>query len=481
MTVVAPARSDRVAGTLVGLAAGDALGAGYEFGPPTQDPEMVGGGLGSWAPGEWTDDTQMAICVAEVAATGDLDRMAVGEGFLDWFRSGPTDVGNQPGAVLGGAKAGMDLPDLAAAHLRAHPGEPAGNGSLVRTAPVALAHLGDDEAIAGAARAVSGLTHADSLAEEACVLWCIGIDRAVREGRLDGVRDGLTVLPPGRRGFWEACLDEAESAPPEAFDDNGFVVRALQAAHAAIHHTPAPPERPCVQFAEALRTAVRVGDDTDSVAAIAGSLLGAAWGASAVPMAWRAALHGWPGYRIPDLVRLALLSAQGGRDDEVGWPSAPSLLPWYRKRWDPSGIAQALAEDPGMVVGDVGALCVLPEEIDVVVSLCRVGRQDVPPGTAAHAVRLSDDTGPENPNLEFILTDVAAQLCRWRDQGRRVFVHCVRAESRTPTVAAAYLAERLGLSGDQALARVRRVLPKAAPNHGFSTALERLWPTEGRG
>ena len=70
---------ERAAGSLLGLAAGDALGAGYEFHPsgPAR-AEMVGGGLGGWEPGEWTDDTQMAICIAEVTQAGPPDPHAVG-------------------------------------------------------------------------------------------------------------------------------------------------------------------------------------------------------------------------------------------------------------------------------------------------------------------------------------------------------------------------------------------------------------------
>src|SRR6185503_16130299 len=87
---------DRIAGVLLGLASGDALGAGYEFArPPTGDPDMIGGGLGGWDRGEWTDDTQMAICIAEVTATGSMDANAIGDRFLDWYRSGPADVGIQ--------------------------------------------------------------------------------------------------------------------------------------------------------------------------------------------------------------------------------------------------------------------------------------------------------------------------------------------------------------------------------------------------
>jgi ADP-ribosyl-[dinitrogen reductase] hydrolase len=81
----------------------------------------------------------------------------------------------------------------------------------MRTAPVALAHLGDDAAIADASRAVAALTHADPLAGDSCVLWGIAIDRAIRDERLDGVRDGLASLPQERRGFWSDALDRGRA------------------------------------------------------------------------------------------------------------------------------------------------------------------------------------------------------------------------------------------------------------------------------
>ncbi|WP_314964159.1 ADP-ribosylglycohydrolase family protein, partial [Bradyrhizobium cosmicum] len=86
-------------------ACGDALGVPYEFGPPLHEtkPEMVGGGLGPYAPGEWSDDTQMAICTARVTAEGPLDDRALGRimrGFQHCLDDGASDVGNQTRAVL---------------------------------------------------------------------------------------------------------------------------------------------------------------------------------------------------------------------------------------------------------------------------------------------------------------------------------------------------------------------------------------------
>lgn len=92
---------DRAAGCLVGMAVGDALGAPYEFKIPGPDePEMRGGGIGPWEPGEWTDDTQLAICVAQ----GRARPLDVGARFLAWFENGPKDVGVQTRAVLRAAR-----------------------------------------------------------------------------------------------------------------------------------------------------------------------------------------------------------------------------------------------------------------------------------------------------------------------------------------------------------------------------------------
>jgi ADP-ribosylglycohydrolase len=480
MTVnLTPAQLDRAAGVLVGMAAGDALGAGYEFETPPVKPEMIGGGLGPWDPGEWTDDTQMALCVAEVTASGRLDPGSVGERFLGWLRGGPSDVGIQTRAVLGGARHAGELVDRAAKYFKANPRGSAGNGSLMRTAPVALAHLDDDAALVRAAMEISGLTHADPVAGEACVIWCVAIDRAIREGRLDGVRDGIDLLPDDRRKFWFERIDEAVRNPPESFSPNGYVVTALQAAYAAITQTAVPEEQPCRHLVDALEAAVRIGDDTDTVAAIAGALLGARWGATAVPLEWKAKLHGWPGYGVADLVRLAVLTARGGGDDRIGWPSVDSVLRRYESDYRLSGVPTALCDEPEVWVGDVACLTALPEGTSVVVSLCRVGRQDVPAGIEHHEVWLMDqpDAG-ENPNLDWVFSDLAGQMCWWRAEGRRVFVHCVRGESRTPAVAAAYLARHLGISGEDALERVTQQLPGYRPNRGFVGALSRLFPSD---
>jgi ADP-ribosyl-[dinitrogen reductase] hydrolase len=301
---------DRAVGVLVGAAAGDALGVPYEYGsrpvpPADEPPEMLGGGLGDYAPGQWSDDTEMACVIARVAAEGAdlrtpeaLDRIA--DGFLGWYADGPADIGNQTRAVLSAVRPGAGSAArmrARATDLHARTGRTAGNGSLMRTGPVALAHLGDPAAIADAARAVSALTHHDRQAGDSCVLWCLAIDHAVRTAELD-VRVGLPHV--GRE--WAGLLDEAERGTPADFGAaNGWVVAALQAAWSATVHAGG--------LVGGIEAAVRGGGDTDTVAAIAGALLGARFGGSAVPASWSGMLHGWPGLRAGDLTRLATLTA----------------------------------------------------------------------------------------------------------------------------------------------------------------------------
>ena len=297
MTALTASQLDRARGALIGCAVGDALGVPYEFGPrlsAADDPVMRGGGLGDVAPGEWSDDTSRAFAVARAAAehhdlTTPAALDAVAAGFLDWFATDPPDVGIQTRRVLDTARRGTAMRD-AADDLMLQGARTAGNGALMRTAPVALAHLHDRARLADAARAVARLTHYDPQAGDSCVLWCEAIRIAVLESRID-VYAGLDLIPADRRDEWSTLLDAARENDPATFTPNGYTVTALQAAASSILH--AVGDRGD-HVRNALYTAVRIGDDTDTVAAIAGSLLGARWGVSAFAEQWREAVHGWP-------------------------------------------------------------------------------------------------------------------------------------------------------------------------------------------
>ena len=214
------AQLDRAVGVLLATAAGDALGAAYEFGPP-RGPElevaMVGGGSFGWEPGEWTDDTSMAIAIAEVAVTGaDLrDEEALDALVRRWheWMHDAKDVGIQTSNVLRTAHwLGLNARTAREASTALHErtGRTAGNGSLMRTAPLALAYLDDEAALVQAARAVSELTHYDRDAGDACVLWCLAIRHAILTGVLDA-RIGLQHIDAERRDLWASRLDVARS------------------------------------------------------------------------------------------------------------------------------------------------------------------------------------------------------------------------------------------------------------------------------
>lgn len=287
---------DRAVGVLLGTAAGDALGAGYEFSYPSSSTPiaMIGGGPFGWEPGEWTDDTAMTIAIAQsLAAAGPLHREegldAVAARFIEWFDSRPKDIGNQTYRVLSARSATAREMQTVAERNSARGG---GNGSLMRTAPVALGHLDDVETCARAAELVSNLTHPDPEAAQACILWTVAVRHAVLHGTYDGLRTGLGFVDP----IWETRLHQAETGSPKDFPKNGWVVHALQTAWWAITHADNLPD--------ALELAVRAGHDTDTTAAIAGALLGAKHGASAIPAEWVELLHGYPGLRAADLRKL---------------------------------------------------------------------------------------------------------------------------------------------------------------------------------
>ncbi len=205
------------------------------------------------------------------------------------------------------------------------------------------------------------------------------------------------------------------------------------------------------------------------MAAIAGSLAGAIWGATQVPLAWRRILHGWPDLRANDLTNLAFLAARGGKPTGDGWPLVPVM---------PSGAFLHTAprqhpHDEGVWLGSLSALSELPKGIGAVVSLSRVGAEQVPVGVEGIRVWLIDEPG-HNANLDEVLKDAADIIDALRREGKNVFVHCAEARSRTATVAALYGIRHRGITEDQAWSDVREVLPYFAPALFHREAVARI-------
>ena len=321
------AQRQRAVGAVVAAATGDALGAPYEFQAPVVDSEeiaMIGGGVLGWQPGEWTDDTSMAIVVLEAALAAsdhhDL-RLESAQDHIarEWYSwsLGTPDIGNLTSHVLRsaadiGRAAGHYAPravDFRAAAAKAHEDHPtsAGNGSLMRAHASVLPYLLSPDADAAEAIAsVCRLTHVHPDTIEACILWGFAVRHAILTGALD-VRVGLDQLDPERRTIWQDRIEEAEESTPVMFRRNGLVVGAFQAALAAIAGVGPIPEGKFAQrdaLVAALEAAARAGYDTDTVACITGSLMGAALGHKAVPPEWRRVLFGWPGYEVEELTNL---------------------------------------------------------------------------------------------------------------------------------------------------------------------------------
>ncbi|MFE2127404.1 ADP-ribosylglycohydrolase family protein [Streptomyces amritsarensis] len=281
--MTAPTRLDRAVGAVLGSAAGDALGAPYEFGPAgqlsAQGREMRGGG--GWDPGEATDDTQMAVLVAEsLLKHGGLELPDVFARFQRWAAGDPKDIGLQTQDVLTNGEPW----DLAAAlHFQVN-ARAAGNGSLMRAAGSAVYFsAAGREATMDAARRIAALTHGDRAAWEGTAilheLVRVALDGADPLAAVPSVLDA--VHPDHRERYGKVLAPDWH--PGLATEFNGAVWPCLGSAVWALRTT--------TGFAEAVRAAVDLGGDTDTVAAVTGALAGARYGQGAVPAHWSAALH----------------------------------------------------------------------------------------------------------------------------------------------------------------------------------------------
>lgn len=148
-------------------------------------------------------------------------------------------------------------------------------------------------------------------------------------------------------------------------------------------------------------------------------------------------------------------------------------------KWLGRDVAAQHPADGQVWLGGVEQLSHLPNGVDAVVSLCRLGVDDVPgpPVRAGDHVEvwLLDEADPaKNPHLDFLLRDAALAVATFRAEGKTVLLHCVQAQSRTPTVAALYGAMVTGRSPAECLRDVQRVLSGAKPNSGMLAALRRL-------
>jgi ADP-ribosyl-[dinitrogen reductase] hydrolase len=264
---------------MLGLACGDALGAAVEWLHPGQIVARYGGPLrdmtasGTWELGEWTDDTAMALALAEsLADQGGYDEEDVFSRYALWARSRPKDIGATVSAALIRARSAAEARAAAAAYHERSGGKSAGNGSLMRTAPIAIRYRGDPGAVERVSRAESGLTHHDPLAGDACVWLNLTIAALV-----NGHRPPTSTSDVARASAAAVSAPEAELAAA-AQAQLGYVMTALSIGFAAAFRHPT--------FEEAVVWAVNLGGDADTNGAVAGALAGARFGAEAIPERW---------------------------------------------------------------------------------------------------------------------------------------------------------------------------------------------------
>lgn len=285
---------DRYRGCLLGLAAGDALGTTLEFEEPgsfTPLTDVVGGGPFNLKPGEWTDDTSMALCLAESLVTQkDFDPIHQLETYLRWYRQGHLSVKGRC----------FDIGITTASALRAFevkrqqfPGSTdsgaAGNGSLMRLAPAPLAFAGNPETAIYMAGQSSRTTHAAAECIDACRYYA---------GLLLGAISGLPKrellsndYEPAVSCFLSNPLAEkvaaiargsfAVKAPPQ-IRGSGYVIHTLEAALWAFHRTD--------NFRDGALAVVNLGEDADTTGAVYGQIAGAYYGVDGIPPEWVAKL-----------------------------------------------------------------------------------------------------------------------------------------------------------------------------------------------
>ncbi|MFT7461619.1 MAG: ADP-ribosyl-[dinitrogen reductase] hydrolase, partial [Planctomycetota bacterium] len=286
---------DRYLGCLLGLATGDALGTTLEFkrqGSFRPITDMIGGGPFGLDPGQWTDDTSMALCLGmSILKKQGFDTADQMQRYQRWKNDGYLsstghcfDIGNTVGAALsrfeqsGNPVSGSTDPSTA------------GNGSLMRLAPIPMAYFFQPLQAINYAGEMSKTTHGATEAVDACRFYT-----GLIIGALNGIPKGQLLTPlfhPSTKSWQSGSLIEKinevaggsylDKSPPE-IRGTGYVVQSLEASLWAFANTD--------NFKDGALAAVNLGDDADTTGAIYGQLAGAHYGYSSIPESWRNKLH----------------------------------------------------------------------------------------------------------------------------------------------------------------------------------------------
>ena len=287
-----PDDASRYRGALLGLAVGDALGTTLEFKPAgTFQPihDMVGGGRFHLNPGEWTDDTSMALCLAEsLVESNGFDPADQMRRYVRWWLNGHLssngycfDIGNTVRQALEQFRGHGDPFRSGQSHPHS-----AGNGSLMRLAPIPLFFARDPDVAVARAADSSATTHAHAEAVDACRVFASFIVAAVQGKSKDALLTPDFVVTSDPLPRPELALAVArvvagsflERHPPD-IRGTGYVVNTLEAALWAFANSES--------FENGALMAVNLGDDADTTGAVYGQLAGAYYGENEIPHRWR--------------------------------------------------------------------------------------------------------------------------------------------------------------------------------------------------
>lgn len=448
----APTTLSRFRGALLGLAVGDALGTTVEFKRPgTFEPvtDMLGGGVFDLPAGAWTDDTSMALCLAESL----LDR----EGFdpvdqlhryVRWFRGGVWSSTGECFDIGGATRAALTRFESTK---QPFPGDAApnaaGNAPIMRLAPLAMAFAQHPGALQELAAQSCRTTHGAPQAIQTTQLFAHLLQVALTEGRFD--------LPPDSAGLHEdveriLAGSFRERQPPE-IKGGGYIVEALEAALWALNSTET--------FEEGVLAAVNLGDDADTTAAIYGQIAGALYGVEAIPQRWieRLVMREEIDYFADRLYGLsqtiAVVDHEHQREDAE--PERASRLGPYDSYWLVE--KRVLA---GPYPGDLdkreawrklGAL--LDAGVTCFVDLTEEGEGSPPLEPYAALLRkVAKDRGVDVTHIRMPIRDVDVPtewqlratldvIRRANDASQTVYLHCWGGVGRTGTVGACHLIE----------------------------------------
>jgi len=281
---------NRYQGCLLGLAVGDALGTPVEFrSPGTFEPvtDMMGGGSFGLEAGQWTDDTSLALCLAESlvekACFDPIDQL---QRYVRWWRQGHLSVTGSCFDIGGTTRQALSrFENTGQPYCGQADSDSAGNGSLMRLAPIPMFYLLAPDKLMEFAAASSRTTHAAQEAVDACRYYAVLI-----AGALDGITKNQLLTPDfvntshnkEARGFQPAIqtivTGSYKTKQPPQIKGTGYVVDCLEAAMWAFYHSDT--------FAQGALLAVNLGDDADTTAAVYGQLAGAYYGIEGIPSEW---------------------------------------------------------------------------------------------------------------------------------------------------------------------------------------------------